>query len=41
MTSKNWTVAQAKARLREVIDRVMSDGPQTITRKDGKAVVIV
>jgi len=37
----NWGVAEAKARLSEVIDRVLSDGPQTITRKGKKAVVVV
>lgn len=37
----SWTVAEAKAKLSEVIDRAQSDGPQTITRKGKKAVVIV
>ena len=36
-----WAVAEAKARFSEVIDRVLSQGPQTITRKGRKAVVIV
>jgi prevent-host-death family protein len=36
-----WTVANAKAKLSEVIDRALSDGPQTITRKGRKAVVVV
>ncbi len=36
-----WGVAEAKARLSEVIDRVLSSGPQVITRKGRKAVVIV
>lgn len=36
-----WSVADAKARLSEVIDRALSDGPQTITRKGRKAVVVV
>lgn len=36
-----WGVAEAKARLSEVIDRVLSSGPQTITRKGKKAVVVV
>ncbi len=36
-----WAVAAAKARFSEVIDRALSDGPQTITRKGRKAVVVV
>jgi prevent-host-death family protein len=36
-----WTVAEAKAKFSEVIERARSDGPQTITRKGRKAVVVV
>jgi prevent-host-death family protein len=36
-----WSVADAKARLSEVIDRALSDGPQVITRKGRKTVVVV
>jgi prevent-host-death family protein len=36
-----WSVAQAKARLSEVIDRALSDGPQVITRKGRKTVIVV
>jgi prevent-host-death family protein len=36
-----WAVAEAKARFSEVIDRALADGPQTITRKGQKAVVVV
>jgi prevent-host-death family protein len=36
-----WTVAQAKAKFSEVIERALSEGPQTITRKGRTAVVIV
>jgi len=36
-----WAVAEAKARFREVIDRALADGPQTITRKGKEAVVVV
>jgi len=36
-----WSVADAKARLSEVIERARSDGPQTITRKGRKAAVVV
>jgi prevent-host-death family protein len=36
-----WTVAEAKAKFSEVIDKAKSDGPQTITRNGRKTVVIV
>ncbi len=36
-----WTVAQAKAKFSELIDRAQSGGPQTITRKGRTAAVIV
>jgi prevent-host-death family protein len=36
-----WTVAEAKARFSEVIDRAASDGPQTITRNGRTTAVIV
>jgi prevent-host-death family protein len=36
-----WTVAQAKAKLSEIIDKARSLGPQTITRNGRKAAVIV
>ncbi len=36
-----WAVAEAKARFSEVINRALADGPQTITRKGQKAVVVV
>jgi len=36
-----WAVAEAKARFSEVIDRALANGPQTITRKGQKAVVVV
>ncbi len=37
----DWTVAQAKAKLSEVIDTARAQGPQTITRNGRKAVVVV
>lgn len=37
----SWTVAEAKAKLSEVIDQAQSSGPQTITRNGRKAVVVV
>lgn len=41
MGTHAWTVAEAKAKLSEVIDRAKSDGPQTITRNGRKTVVVV
>jgi prevent-host-death family protein len=38
---ESWTVAAAKAKFSEVIDRARSQGPQTITRNGRKAVVVV
>jgi len=36
-----WTVAEAKARLSEVIERARVKGPQTITRRGRSAAVVV
>lgn len=36
-----WTVAQAKAKFSEIIERAMSEGPQTITRNGHEAAVVV
>ena len=36
-----WTVAEAKAKFSEVIERARSGGPQTITRNGRTAVVVV
>ena len=36
-----WTVAEAKAKFSEVLDRALSDGPQTITRNGKLTAVIV
>ena len=41
MSSQTWTVAEAKAKFSEVIERAMVDGPQTITRNGHTAAVIV
>jgi prevent-host-death family protein len=41
MTTTTWTVAEAKAKLSEVIERAQSRGPQTITRNGRRAVVVV
>lgn len=39
--SSNWTVAEAKAKLSEVIERAITTGPQIITRHGKKAVCVV
>ena len=39
-TVDDWTVAEAKAKLSEVIERAMSGAPQLI-RRHGKAAVVV
>lgn len=41
MTATTWTVAEAKAKLSEVIERAQSGGPQTITKNGRTAVVVV
>lgn len=41
METQMWTVAEAKAKFSEVIDRALRDGPQTITRNGRTAAVIV
>lgn len=41
MKSQVWTVAEAKAKFSEVIDKAQSRGPQTITRNGHTAVVVV
>lgn len=40
MGKQAWSVAEAKARLSEVIERAGTEGPQRIT-KNGKSAVIV
>jgi prevent-host-death family protein len=41
MDTAQWTVAQAKARFSEVIDKARTAGPQTITKHGQSAVVVV
>ncbi|HMG50579.1 MAG TPA: type II toxin-antitoxin system Phd/YefM family antitoxin [Inquilinus sp.] len=41
MSTGTWTVAEAKAKFSEVIDRARGDGPQRITRNGQSAVVVV
>lgn len=36
-----WTVAQAKAKLSEVIEKARHQGPQAITRNGKSAVIVV
>jgi prevent-host-death family protein len=40
-TQPTWTVADAKARLSEVIDRAVKNGPQRITKNGRPAAVVV
>ena len=40
-TARSWSVADAKARLSEVVEKARSDGPQTITKNGRPAVVVV
>ena len=37
----SWAVAEAKARLSEVIERARSEGPQVLTRRGRKTAVVV
>jgi prevent-host-death family protein len=41
MRTREWTVAEAKAKFSKVIEKAKSDGPQAITRNGRKAVVVV
>jgi len=41
MSIGQWTVAEAKARLSELIEQARSKGPQTITRHGRTAAVVV
>ena len=41
VSSEIWTVAKAKAKFSEVIDRAQTEGPQIITRHGRTAVVVV
>lgn len=41
MDSGIWTVAQAKAKLSEVIESAHKEGPQTITRNGRRTAVVV
>ena len=41
MSSQTWTVAEAKAKFSEIIERAIVDGPQTITRNGRTAAIVV
>ena len=41
MPSRTWTVAEAKSKFSELIDRARARGPQTITRNGRTAAVLV
>jgi len=41
MNAETWTVAEAKAKFSELIDRARNRGPQIITRNGRTAVVVV
>jgi prevent-host-death family protein len=41
MPAHTWTVAEAKAKFSELVERARSSGPQTITRNGRSAVVVV
>lgn len=41
MSTDSWTVAEAKARFSEIVERARSKGPQVITRHGRTAAVIV
>jgi prevent-host-death family protein len=39
--SREWPVADAKGHFSEMIDRALSEGPQVVTRKGKRTVVVV
>jgi prevent-host-death family protein len=41
MADQTWTVAEAKAKFSEVMEKAKSEGPQTITRNGRRAAVLV
>lgn len=41
MAKGNWTVAEAKAKFSEVLERAEKEGPQRITKHGKDAVVVV
>ncbi len=41
MNADTWTVAEAKAKFSEVIEKARSSGPQTVTKNGRTAAVVV
>ena len=41
MSTRTWTVAEAKAKFSEVVENARASGPQTITKNGHTAVVVV
>lgn len=41
MNSQIWSIAEAKAKFSEVIEKATTEGPQTITRRGRTAAVVV
>ena len=41
MSMQTWTVAEAKAKFSEVVEKARVNGPQTITKNGRTAVVVV
>jgi len=41
MNTRTWTVAEAKAKFSELVEKARVSGPQTITRNGRTAVVVV
>jgi prevent-host-death family protein len=41
MNTGTWTVAEAKAKFSEIVDKATKNGPQTITKNGRTAVVVV
>jgi prevent-host-death family protein len=41
MSIGTWTVAEAKAKFSEVIDKARTDGPQLITKNGRRAAIVV
>ncbi len=41
MSTQTWTVAEAKAKFSELLDRAKSEGPQRITKHGRTAAVVV
>jgi prevent-host-death family protein len=41
MVKSTWTVASAKARFSEVIERAGAEGPQVVTKNGRKAAIVI